>query len=780
MNSPQPAAAGSEPTFGGLGRAAEVASWSGDLSGAHASALRPRADDARPRPRNGPADSWRRPIRKFVHKFQIWKNRRSISPGPSPPRLLPPDVGWTRGGASRLQINALSVVARVSVGPSRSNENPPGAGGGFRGRRTRARPRSAWFVAVVALALALSISGLTATPAAGVSLNESTALIGAAQVRGEGIDGSGFVIAVVDIDGVDRTHPMLSGRIVAEACFAQGDCLGGIDMSTIFGSAKPPCDNCPHGTHIAGIAAAVAPGAKIIAIRVSGKPADTIEALQWLSGVNLTSLPGVGSNQQLAAVNVSQGSDETFTKPCVTDPIAVGYKAVADKLAAKGVATIAASGNEWPSPGLARPACVPGVVSVGNTGIDDRIDARSSSASFLSFLAPGEDIESAVPPGTPGGVPGPDGPTGSFSGTSYAAPHVAGAWALMRQKLQRDGEPNGVADVMSLLSLTGKPITDRRNGVTTPRLRIYQALFANPARARPRYAVTDLGTLGGEDSRAYGLNENGTVVGEAELLGFNTLRPFVHRDGRMRQLLPIRDPQGPDFPEDGGGAGLAVSDQDQVVGNTRVRDRVTATTWPLVDARGVALEVEGDRSQLVCGRDDTSCFARDVNEGGTLVGEVGDVGAFVRAPASRRATLLPGISFGTLPSVRAAAINERGDVAGTGTAGSGSGRRFLAVVWPRLSAGGGTRVPLDLEVGGQGQPSEATDINDEAAVVGYVGSRNSRLASRAFKTDPVKDSRAPTFGLLPTLPGSDCCAAATDINSPGICATSASPTAKVT
>jgi probable HAF family extracellular repeat protein len=53
---------------------------------------------------------------------------------------------------------------------------------------------------------------------------------------------------------------------------------------------------------------------------------------------------------------------------------------------------------------------------------------------------------------------------------------------------------------------------------------------------QPGYTVVDLGTLGGASSDAYGLNENGDVVGQAQTGTASSYHAFIYRDGMMRDL----------------------------------------------------------------------------------------------------------------------------------------------------------------------------------------------------------------------------------------------------
>jgi subtilisin family serine protease len=311
-------------------------------------------------------------------------------------------------------------------------------------------------------------------------LSQSVPLIGANQAWAAGADGTGSVVAILDT-GVDKTHPFLSGKVVREACFsANGSCPNGL-TSQIGPGAGVPCayapDGCRHGTFVAGIVAGagvgfsgVAKGAGIIAVqvfsRLTGTPCagDEDPCARAFTSDAITGLEQVFSLRgqfAIAAVNLSIGGGK-FTSPC--DSTQAAWKALIDNLRSVGIATVAASGNEGFTDSLAAPACISSAVSVGSTTKSDAVSIFSNSASFLSFLAPGEPIVSSVPGG--GFAVG--------SGTSAAAPHVAGAWAILKQK-----KPSAtVAELLTALRNTGLLITDPRNNVTTPRIRVDQALQA--------------------------------------------------------------------------------------------------------------------------------------------------------------------------------------------------------------------------------------------------------------------------------------------------------------
>jgi hypothetical protein len=137
-------------------------------------------------------------------------------------------------------------------------------------------------------------------------------------------------------------------------------------------------------------------------------------------------------------------------------------KPIIDNLRSVGIATAVAAGNNGFTNALNSPGCISSAISVGATSKSDAVASFSNMASFMSVFAPGVSIVSSVTGGA----------FGSASGTSMAAAHVAGAWAVLRQ-----AAPNASVDqILSALQTTGVPVTDTDSGVTKPRVRIDQAL----------------------------------------------------------------------------------------------------------------------------------------------------------------------------------------------------------------------------------------------------------------------------------------------------------------
>ena len=315
-----------------------------------------------------------------------------------------------------------------------------------------------------------------------LSLETSTPLVGAPNAWSQGYSGAGQAVAVLDT-GVDGEHPFLKDKVVSEACYSGGDegltplCPGGVRESIGIRSGEPcsEASDCFHGTAVAGVAAGagttfsgVAPESGIVAIQVFSQcpgPVDclTSNSSDWLAG--LERVLELSGGYDIAAVNMSFGSGLS-SEEC--DTVFPAVKAAMDNLRAFGIAPIAASGNNRSSTGINFPSCISSVISVGSTDtgadetIADEVSIFPNSSPLLDLLAPGRAINTSVPG---------EG-FGRFNGTSFSAPHVSGAWAVLKSKA-----PNAsVPDLLSALKNTGVPVLDPRNQLIKPRIQVDAAL----------------------------------------------------------------------------------------------------------------------------------------------------------------------------------------------------------------------------------------------------------------------------------------------------------------
>lgn len=317
-----------------------------------------------------------------------------------------------------------------------------------------------------------------------VALAESTPIVQAPTMWNGGFTGSGQVVAVLDT-GVDSSHPFLAGKVIEEACYAgddgtgrtgPGNCPNGTRTQTGPGSGVhcTYVSDCDHGTHVAGIAAGqgstfsgVAKGANVMSVQVfsrftgadcgpfGGTCTRTYRSDQ-IAG--LERVYALRSTRNFASVNMSLGGGQYFSNCDTESP---GHKAAIDNLRSANIPTVIASGNRGFTNSMGFPACISSAVSVGSTTKQDQVSSFSNSASFLHLLAPGSSINSSVL----------EGGFASKNGTSMAAPHVAGAWALLKQ-----AHPSAtVSSVLSALQSTGTPVTEFWSGIAKPRINIADA-----------------------------------------------------------------------------------------------------------------------------------------------------------------------------------------------------------------------------------------------------------------------------------------------------------------
>lgn len=334
--------------------------------------------------------------------------------------------------------------------------------------------------ALTALTLTPGVTAIEEDRLASPVLDESVPLVHAPGAWSAGTDGDGWTIAVLDT-GVDAGHPFLAGKVVAEACFSSVGCPGG-GTSQFGAGAGAPCafapSTCRHGTHVAGIAAGtsadfsgVARAARLMAVQVFSRftgpscqnAGEDPCALAFTSDIigGLEHVYTLGSVLSIAAVNLSLGSG-AYSSQSTCDAQNGSTKAVIDNLSSIGIATVIASGNAGRPTALSAPACISSAVSVGSTTKSLEVSSFSNSAPYLALLAPGSSIHSSVPGGS----------FAVFNGTSMAAPHVAGAWAILKQR----APAAAVASVLNALRTTGVPVVDSRNGVVTPFIQIFEAL----------------------------------------------------------------------------------------------------------------------------------------------------------------------------------------------------------------------------------------------------------------------------------------------------------------
>jgi hypothetical protein len=322
-------------------------------------------------------------------------------------------------------------------------------------------------------------------------------------------DGSGYAVAILDT-GVDKNHSLLSGKVISEACFsvnyapanASSLCDGGVEFVSGDNTGLD-CDvtiaGCGHGTKVAGAAAmpvtttydidgdatpdvlgGVAEGANIISLKIftlftssatCGGPSTCALVYDSSALAAIDYLNGLDVGMPIAAANMSYGggvASSTYAECRSLNNSSTYdvYKTALATLRANLIAPIIANGNSGASPGnedgIMFPACVEGAVAIGATNIiGDTIASYSNNGSLTTLLAPGGDNDTINEDST---MWLPQAETASSlssgDGTSFAAPMVAGAFAVLREK-----HPNAtVSQLVGLLQTTGTDVAEGRAG----------------------------------------------------------------------------------------------------------------------------------------------------------------------------------------------------------------------------------------------------------------------------------------------------------------------------
>jgi len=173
----------------------------------------------------------------------------------------------------------------------------------------------------------------------------------------------------------------------------------------------------------------------------------------------------------IASVNMSLGGGE-FSSESTCDSSRSSTKTAIDLLRTAGIATIISSGNDGFCGSLSAPGCVSSAIAVGAVnGWDTEANFSNYDNGMLELYAPGVRIRAALASG--------DGDYANKQGTSMAAPHVAGAWAVLKQNA-----PSASVDaVLSALQRTGKSVGGRCTGTPSQkRIQINDAFFRHNGR----------------------------------------------------------------------------------------------------------------------------------------------------------------------------------------------------------------------------------------------------------------------------------------------------------
>ncbi|MFB9909593.1 S8 family peptidase [Allokutzneria oryzae] len=262
------------------------------------------------------------------------------------------------------------------------------------------------------------------------ALDRSTVQIGAPVAWKAGHTGKGVTVAVLDT-GMDAEHPDLMRRIAAAKDFT--------------GGASGTDDREGHGTHVASTAARVAPDSLLLNAKVlddggGGSESAIIAGMEWAVA------------QGARVVNMSLGGPPTDGK----DPMSLAVNQLTERT---GALFVAATGNAGQAEAVMSPAVADAALAVGAVDSEEALAPFSNRGPRAGddglkpdITAPGVGIVAARARNST-----PEEPVGDryarLSGTSMAAPHVAGAAAVVAAQ-----HPDWRADrIKAALMSTARP-----------------------------------------------------------------------------------------------------------------------------------------------------------------------------------------------------------------------------------------------------------------------------------------------------------------------------------
>ncbi len=259
----------------------------------------------------------------------------------------------------------------------------------------------------------------------------------------------GVLVAVLDT-GAALDHPEYRARIQTGADFV--DIIDGASefLGDFVGADENASDEVGHGTHVTGIIAAqgrgmpvgVAPACRILPVRVLGalrRGGETVGA-GLIENINAGVKYAV--DQGADVINMSLGVRR--------EGGGLPHQEVIDYADRKGVTVVAAAGNDG-SEALYYPGALRSVITAGAMDPDGKVSGFSTYGPQVSLIAPGEEILSTYLGGS----------YARATGTSHAAPFVAGAAALLQSIAHRRGGRLKPREIKQILVQTADRVDQR-------------------------------------------------------------------------------------------------------------------------------------------------------------------------------------------------------------------------------------------------------------------------------------------------------------------------------
>lgn len=345
-----------------------------------------------------------------------------------------------------------------------------------------------------------------------ISLVEAVSITNASsvwetQIGNTNLTGKGQSVCILDT-GINYSHPDLAQNYLGGWNFIADD--------------NDTMDDNGHGTHVAGIVAAngslkgIAPDAGIVAIKVlnsvgTGNDADIISGIEWCVAN--------ASVYNISVISMSLGTScpgpYCYDNYCDSNPNETLMINAINAAVAQNISVIVASGNDANYTHISSPACASNATPVGDTYdgnvsglcwggsgcgdatcIDattflDKIVCHANRNFMVGLFAPGAMINSTWFNGS----------YEEAGGTSMATPMVAGAFALINQKLNLIGETRTPVEIETIFNNTGVVLEDSESGLNFSRIDIFSAIESI------NYTLLSIEILSPENATSININE---------------------------------------------------------------------------------------------------------------------------------------------------------------------------------------------------------------------------------------------------------------------------------
>jgi len=225
--------------------------------------------------------------------------------------------------------------------------------------------------------------------------------------------GKGVIVSIMD-GGSDSSHPDLSGQ------YADG--FDSYHATLIPANTSVPYGD--HGTHVSGIVAAKNDGKGITGL--------SPEASLMVAPVFVPGFVGdfyVANNVIWSVDNGAKILQNSWGGPGYSDTLKLGF----DYALTNNAIVVVSTGNTHINENWGSPNSLPGIIGVGASDVNGKVSKFSSRGDSVSVVAPGVQILSTIPVGSPD-VSTLYGPYAYWDGTSMASPYVSALAALLFEK----------------------------------------------------------------------------------------------------------------------------------------------------------------------------------------------------------------------------------------------------------------------------------------------------------------------------------------------------------